>query len=128
MLKKFFLAIAALLATLSIAFAAVDVNKASQAELESVKGIGPGIAGKILQERKKGEFKDWADFQARVKGVGDKNSSTLSQNGLTVNGQAKAGAPAKAEEKADAKTDGKSDKKADKKGSKKADKKDAAKQ
>ena len=30
------------------AFAAVDVNRANQAELETVKGIGPGLSSKIL--------------------------------------------------------------------------------
>ena len=39
MFKKLFAALAALLA--AAAFAAVDVNKATQAELESIKGIGP---------------------------------------------------------------------------------------
>ena len=36
------------------AFAAVDVNKADQAELEAIKGIGPTISAQILDERKKG--------------------------------------------------------------------------
>ena len=31
------------------AYAAVDVNQASQAELETIKGIGPGLSGKILR-------------------------------------------------------------------------------
>ena len=52
MFKKFLAVLAMLFA--AAAFAAVDVNKASQAELEGLKGIGPAIAGKILDERKKG--------------------------------------------------------------------------
>ena len=52
MLKKIVALLMAVFA--AAAFAAVDVNKASQAELDGVKGIGPGIAGKILDERKKG--------------------------------------------------------------------------
>ena len=56
MFKKFLVVLAALFA--AAAFAAVDVNKATQAELEAVKGIGPVISGKILEERKKGSFKD----------------------------------------------------------------------
>ena len=98
MLKK----IAALLLALFTfaAFAAVDVNKATQAELDSVKGIGPAIAGKILDERKKGSFKDWGDFIERVKGVGETNAAKLSAEGLTVNGstfKGVAAAPAKPE-------------------------------
>ena len=78
-----------LLALLSAtAFAAVDVNKASQAELESIKGIGPSMSVRILDARKSGAFKDWADVQARVKGVRDGNSAKFSADGLTVNGAA----------------------------------------
>lgn len=75
--------------------ASVDVNKASQAELESIQGIGPGMSTKILDERKKGAFKDWNDMVDRVKGVGTGNAAKLSTQGLTVNGAAyKAGTPA----------------------------------
>jgi len=76
------------------AFAAVDVNKATQAELETVKGIGPAISGKILEERKKAPFKDWNDLVERVKGVGDGNAAKFSTEGLTVSGAAFKGAPA----------------------------------
>lgn len=88
MLKKFLLGIAALIATTGFALAQVDVNKADQAALESVKGIGPKTSKTIIDERKKdGDFKDWADFEKRVKGVGDKSAAKLSDAGLTVNGQ-----------------------------------------
>jgi competence protein ComEA len=70
------------------AFAAVDVNKATQAELEGIKGIGPSMSAKILDARKTGAFKDWADMQSRVKGVRNGNSAKFSADGLTVNGAA----------------------------------------
>ncbi|MES3014794.1 MAG: DUF655 domain-containing protein [Pseudomonadota bacterium] len=70
------------------ALAVVDVNKASLAELESIKGIGPSMSAKILDARKTGSFKDWADLQSRVKGVRDGNSAKFSADGLTVNGVA----------------------------------------
>ena len=70
------------------AHAAVDVNKASQAELETIKGIGPSMSGRMLDERKKGAFKDWPDMVARVKGVGEGNANRFSSDGLTVNGSA----------------------------------------
>jgi competence protein ComEA len=77
------------LALLSAAtFAAVDVNKANQAELESIKGIGPSMSAKIIDARKAGAFKDWADMQSRVKGVKDSKSTKFSADGLTVNGSA----------------------------------------
>ncbi|HET9977635.1 MAG TPA: helix-hairpin-helix domain-containing protein [Burkholderiaceae bacterium] len=74
------------LATLALAgFAAVDVNAASQAELETVKGIGPGLSARILDERqRKGPFKDWADFVARVKGVGAGAAAKFSADGLRI--------------------------------------------
>ena len=93
MFKRFLAALFALIA--ATAFAAVDVNKATQAELEGVKGIGPAIAGKILDERKKGSFKDWTDLVDRVKGVGDANAAKFSAEGLTVNGSGFKGAAAK---------------------------------
>ena len=98
MFKRLLAAVFALIA--ATAFAAVDANKATQAELEAVKGIGPAISGKILDERKKGNFKDWKDMIDRVKGVGDGNAAKFSTEGLTVNGQAFSGAPAAAPAKA----------------------------
>lgn len=79
--------IAVLLATFALtAFAAVDANKASQAELETVKGIGPGLSGKIIDARKTGTFKNWGDLVERVGGVGPGNAARFSQAGLTVAG------------------------------------------
>ncbi len=83
------------------AFAAVDVNRASQAELESVKGIGPGLSTKILDARKTGEFKNWGDVVERVSGVGPGNAARFSQNGLTVGGATFDGAAAPSAKKAD---------------------------
>jgi competence protein ComEA len=90
----------------SLAFAAVDINKGDQAALESVKGIGPAMSGRLLDERKKSPFKDWPDVISRVKGIGEGNAAKFSENGLTVNGEAyKAAAPkvADAAAKSDAK-------------------------
>jgi len=93
MLKHLLAAVLALFAV--TAFAAVDVNRATQADLESVPGIGPAIAGKILDERKKGSFKDWGDLVERVTGIGEANAAKLSAGGVTVGGAAyKGGAPA----------------------------------
>jgi competence protein ComEA len=91
MFKKVFAALAALLA--ATAFAAVDANKATQAELEAIKGIGPAVSANLIEERKKSEFKDWMDLLTRVKGVGDRSAANFSAAGLTVNGKAYPGAP-----------------------------------
>jgi competence protein ComEA len=117
MFKKILALVVTLCAAVAFAAAAaVDVNKATEAQLDAVKGIGPATSKAILAERKKGEFKDWADFIARVKGIGDKKAETLSKEGLTVGGEAyKPAAAAKKEEKAPAKEEKKAEKKSDKK-------------
>ena len=68
------------------AFAAVDVNQATRADLETVRGIGPGLSGKIVDARKTGNFKNWGDLVERVGGIGEGNAAKLSQAGLTVGG------------------------------------------
>lgn len=124
MLKKILALIAMLYA--AACFAAVDVNKASAAELDGIKGIGPGISAKILDERKKGNFKDWTDFVDRVKGVGEGNAAKFSAEGLTVNGDSFKGVAPKPSAKA-SKTDTKAPK-ADAKAPAASADKDAAKQ
>jgi competence protein ComEA len=69
------------------AFAAVDVNTASPADLDSIKGIGPGTSAKLMEIRKVGKFKDWADLIERMPGIGEKRALKLSAEGLTVNGE-----------------------------------------
>ena len=77
--------------SLVAAFAAVDVNKATDAELDGIKGIGPVTTKLITSERKKGDFKNWDDFITRVKGVGDKRAAEFSASGLTVGSSAYTG-------------------------------------
>ena len=107
MLKKILALVAMLYA--AACFAAVDVNKANAAELDSIKGIGPSISTKILDERKKGDFKDWNDFVQRVKGVGEGNATKFSAEGLTVNGATFKGAAAAPAAKKDEKKDTKAE-------------------
>jgi competence protein ComEA len=93
MLKKSLLgALAALCA--AGAFAGVELNKADQAALESVQGLGPALSGKLLEERKKGPYKSWEDVIERVRGVGPASAARLSTAGLTVNDSPYAGAKA----------------------------------
>ncbi len=84
----------------AMAFAAVEVNTATTAELDGIKGIGPVKSALIMAERKKAPFKDWNDFVARVKGVGTDSAIKFSAEGLTVNG-----ASYRAAGKAELKTD-----------------------
>ncbi|MEO7940753.1 MAG: helix-hairpin-helix domain-containing protein [Burkholderiaceae bacterium] len=82
---KTILVSAAIMAACS-AYAALDVNQASVADLDGIKGIGPSVSSRILDERKKGPFKDWPDLIGRVKGIGSGNAQRFSSEGLTVNG------------------------------------------
>jgi len=50
-----------------------QLNSASNAELMEVKGIGAAKATAIMEEREKGKFTSFEDFQ-RVKGIGKKNA------------------------------------------------------
>lgn len=63
---------------------AVDVNQANQAQLEAVRGVGPALAEKILEQRQQRLFTDWADFVARLPGVGAKRAAQLAAAGLRV--------------------------------------------
>ena len=96
-IQRLFAALLAL--TAAAAFAAVDVNSASVADLDSIKGIGPGTSAKILDARKSAKFKDWSDLIERVPGIGDKRAVKLSAEGLTVNGEAFKGTATKAAKK-----------------------------
>jgi len=89
MLKKVLLALALFAAF--ACFAAVEVNQATEAELDSVKGLGPSSTARILKARSQGDFKDWADFMARVKGIKPATAAKLSKAGLTVQGAPYAG-------------------------------------
>ena len=99
MFKKLLAFFAAM--TVAVAFAAVDVNKATPAELDGIKGIGPVISTKIIDERKKGNFKSWDDFVERVKGIGEVNAAKFSAEGLTVGGAGYKGAAAAPAKKSD---------------------------
>ncbi len=67
---------------------ALEINQASAAELDGLRGVGPGLSTPMLEERAKAPFKDWADLMARIKGIGSRNAARLSDQGLRVNGQA----------------------------------------
>jgi competence ComEA-like helix-hairpin-helix protein len=74
------------MASLGIASASpINVNTASQSELESIKGIGPSKARTIIAERQEGgHFQDANDLQKRVRGIGMKSVEKMVDNGLTI--------------------------------------------
>jgi len=102
MFKKILATLAMLVA--ATAFAAVDANKGSAADLDALKGVGPALSKRIVDARTQSEFKDWNDLMSRVKGVKTKSATKLSAEGMTVNGQSFGSAAATPAAKA-AKTD-----------------------
>ena len=63
----------------------VNVNTATQSELESIKGIGPSKAKTIIAERLDGgHFQDANDLQKRVRGIGMRSVEKMVDNGLTI--------------------------------------------
>ena len=83
-----FTALATVLALSSLGAAIaspINVNTASQSELESIKGIGPSKAKTIIAERLDGgHFQDANDLQKRVRGIGMKSVEKMVDNGLTI--------------------------------------------
>jgi competence ComEA-like helix-hairpin-helix protein len=81
-------AFAAVLAVSSLGLATaspINVNTATQSELESIKGIGPSKAKTIIAERLDGgHFQDANDLQKRVRGIGMKSVEKMVDNGLTI--------------------------------------------
>ncbi|WP_051919384.1 ComEA family DNA-binding protein [Basilea psittacipulmonis] len=63
---------------------AVDINAASMAELQTLKGVGPKLAETIYLERQKSSFKSEEDLLERVKGLGKVKLAKLLKQGLKI--------------------------------------------
>ena len=87
------LALGGLLCGFAGAALALEINLASEAELDSVRGMGPAMSRAILAERQRKPFADWADLMRRVKGIRSASAERFAAQGLTVNGQAWSAAP-----------------------------------
>ena len=83
MLKILLSTLCGCLCLVAVAFAAVDINKATAQELTGLQGIGPAKAQAIVEYRQKnGQFKSTKDL-AKVKGIGPKIVEKLG-NEITV--------------------------------------------
>ena len=63
---------------------AVDANTASEDELQTIRGIGPAMAARIVEARQREPFRDLDDLRSRVRGVGEKNLRRMRDAGLEV--------------------------------------------
>lgn len=86
MLKKWIVLLCTVLVfSVNVAFATdkVNINTATQAELESLKGVGPTTASAIIEFRDThGQFTNLEQL-TQVKGVGEKKLNKLAEQ-LTV--------------------------------------------
>lgn len=62
----------------------VDANTATEVELETIPGIGPALAARIAQERRKAPFRSLDDLEQRVRGVGPASLRRMREGGLTI--------------------------------------------
>ena len=105
-MKKLLLVLMGFLMSIGMAFAAININSATEKELDGIKGVGPVKAKAIADERtKNGPFKSLDDVATRVKGIGDKTVADWKKDGsVSISGGS---TPAKKDEKKDAKADAK---------------------
>ena len=61
----------------------ININTATQADLETIDGIGPALAERIIEYRKQnGKFKNIDELKS-VKGIGDKKFESI-QEKITI--------------------------------------------
>ncbi len=63
----------------------VNVNIATLAELQTIRGVGPKTAQRIVQERERaGPFISFQDFTERIRGIGPKRAAAMRAAGVGV--------------------------------------------
>ena len=78
-MKRIIISIVMLMFMVTAAWAKVNINTASVAELETLPGVGPAKAEAIVKYREaNGNFKSAADL-TQVKGIGEKILAKISE-------------------------------------------------
>ena len=67
---------------------ALEINQANEAELDSIKGMGPAMTRKVMAVRAEKPFSNWKDLMLRVSGIGKAKAQQFSDQGVLVNGLA----------------------------------------
>lgn len=63
---------------------ALDLNQATEAELDNLAGFGPAFTARVMQARAEQPFHSWSDFMRRVKGVRQATATRLSEQGARI--------------------------------------------
>ena len=79
--------IVGILACACLSVSALEINQANEAELDSIKGMGPAMTRKVLIARAEKPFTNWKDLMLRVSGIGKAKAQQFSDQGVVVNGQ-----------------------------------------
>ncbi len=66
---------------------AVDLNQATRAEIEAVRGVGVELADRIIAARAQGPLQDWDDLRRRVKGVSRRALSGFAEAQFEIGGR-----------------------------------------
>lgn len=74
--------IVGLVCVTGLAWASVDINRASEEDLKRLKGIGPATAKRIIAERRRGPYESLEHLGERLTGLGAKRLEKLRQAGL----------------------------------------------
>lgn len=62
----------------------IDLNTATRARLESLKGVGPALSAALVAARAQRPFQDWDDVVDRVPGIGPASARRLAAAGARV--------------------------------------------
>ena len=76
------------LACACLSVLALEINQANEAELDSIKGMGPAMTRKVMTVRAEKPFSNWKDLMLRVSGIGKAKAQQFSDQGVLVNGLA----------------------------------------
>jgi competence protein ComEA len=66
---------------------AADLNTATRAEIEAVRGVGVVLTDRILDQRKLKPFQNWQDALKRVKGLGKRNIAGFRDADMRIAGE-----------------------------------------
>jgi competence protein ComEA len=65
----------------------LDLNQATRAEIEAVRGVGVELTDRLLAARERGPFQDWGEARKRVKGLGKRALMGFAEAGFHIRNQ-----------------------------------------